>query len=66
MAFRPDQGIIGSLEELGVEAIFLGAADTPFQLNDSNNQTLGEVRASSFYLAKDGQIGSVQQIDLMV
>ena len=53
-------------QDLNVGAIFLGAIDSPFRLTDSNNNTLGQIRSSSFYIDNQQRAGSIQQVDLMV
>ena len=50
----------------GVGAIFLGNVDTPFDLRDDNNQSLGQVRSGGVFLEEDGGVGTVQQVDLVV
>jgi hypothetical protein len=49
-----------------VGAIYLGHVATPFELNDTDNQQLGQVRTSSVFLEESGGAGTVQQIDLVV
>ena len=39
---------------------------TLFDLKDSNNALLGQIRSSSVYLTDDGKAGTVQQVDLTV
>jgi len=55
-----------TLQDKGVGAIYLGSEETPFELKGEGNQTHGRVRASGFYLAESGEVGSVQQIDMAV
>lgn len=55
-----------SLQEAGVGAIYLGSAETSFDLTDNDNRLLARVRASGIYLAENGNVGSVQQVDLAV
>ena len=59
-------GTLNTAKAHGVGAIYLGRAETPFDLKDGANQELGVVRSSGIYLAENGGAGSVQQIDLMV
>lgn len=59
-------GTLNSLQQKNVGALFLGSQATPFELRDSNNQSLGSVRASGVYLAENGIAGTLQQIDLSV
>ena len=58
-------GHLRTLQEAGVGALALAAADTPFSLRTADNRTLGAVRATSVYLREDGGVGSTQQIDLV-
>lgn len=60
-----DQELQG-LASRDVGAIYLGATETPFQLKNSDNALLGQVRSSGFYLTEEGEVGSVQQIDMAV
>ena len=55
-----------SLEARGIGAIYLGHAATPFSLKDNQNQLQGQIRATGIYLSEHGQVGSVQQLDLVV
>ena len=57
---------LSSLRERGVGALYLGSAETQFALTDSDNQRLGQIRASGVYLNEDGSAGTLQQIDLAV
>jgi hypothetical protein len=59
-------GTLNTAKAHGVGAVYLGRAETPFELKDSTNQDLGAVRSSSIYLGENGSAGTVQQIDLMV
>ncbi len=55
---------LASLADTGIGAIYLNAVDSPFRITDTDNETLGQVRATSVYLKEDGGAGTVQQIDL--
>ncbi len=59
-------GSLSSLQQKNVGALFLGKQATPFELRDSNNQSLGTVRGSGIYLDQQGAAGTLQQIDLSV
>lgn len=65
---RGDDGAdtVSSLAEMNVGALYLGSAETPFALTDWDNARLGYVRASGVYLREDGNVGTMQQIDLAV
>lgn len=65
---RDDAGgskLVG-LGQMGVGAIYLGSAATPFQLNDGQNRNLGQVAATGLFLREDGGTGTVQQVDYTV
>ncbi|MBI5454842.1 MAG: hypothetical protein HY956_09450 [Deltaproteobacteria bacterium] len=55
-----------SLKEQGVGAIYLGYASTSFDLKSVDNADLGQVRRSGVYLSEAGDVGTVQQVDLVV
>jgi len=57
---------LAALGDKNVGAIFLGHVSSPFQLKDTNNQSLGEVVNSGIYLKEDGGVGVVQEINLTV
>ncbi len=54
-----------ALGQKDIGAIYLGHAETPFQLKDSQNQLNGAVRSSGVYLREQGGVGMIQQIDLV-
>ncbi len=55
-----------ALGQRGVGAIYLGHVETPFLLKDDDNQTQGRIRDSGLFLHEDGEVGIVQQLDLVV
>jgi len=57
---------LSTLSEMNVGALYLGSAETPFALTDSENARRGYIRTSGVYLREDGSVGTVQQIDLAV
>ena len=57
---------LNTLADKGVGAIYLGASDTPFDLKGEDNQQNGRVRSSGFYLTEAGNVGTVQQVDMVV
>jgi len=59
-------GTLQTAKSHGVGAIYLGRAQTPFELKDDTNQELGVVRSTGMYLWENGRAGTVQQIDLTV
>jgi hypothetical protein len=65
-AFRPSDNSLQSLQNLEIGVLYTGAVDSPFRLTDQHNQTLGQIRATGFYLNLDKSAGSLQQVDLVV
>jgi hypothetical protein len=55
-----------ALGEVGIGAIFLGNAATPFELKTDSNALLGEIKKSGFFLYENLKAGVVSQIDLVV
>lgn len=54
-----------SLSDAGVGAIYLDNASTEFSINKTDtNEQLGQVRSSSVFIGEDGDVGTVQQVDL--
>lgn len=61
-----DAGKLHSLAELGIGALGLVHAATPFALRDGSNADLGTVKATGLYLTENGKAGSLQEIDLTI
>ncbi|MEA5444667.1 hypothetical protein VCB98_02410 [Gammaproteobacteria bacterium AB-CW1] len=57
---------VSDLSEMGIGAISLDRTDTPFTLTDPQGNTLGQTRKTGLYLGLNGEIGTVQQLDLRV
>ncbi|MCW8885362.1 MAG: hypothetical protein OQK12_08920 [Motiliproteus sp.] len=57
---------LASLSDQNVGAIYLGSIESPFDLKDDSNNIQGQVRETGIYLSEEGEVGSVQQIDLAV
>ncbi len=55
-----------SLREADVGALHLGRVRTPFDIKNSSNALLGQIRSSSVFLTESGRAGTVQQLDLTV
>ena len=53
-----------SAKDLGIGALYLGNADTQFSLNDSEQNTNGYVRKTGIYIMEDGNVGTMNHIDL--
>jgi len=55
-----------TLKELGIGAIFLGDISTEFSFKDENNDTLGVMRSTSFFLKYCGGAGTLSHIDMVL
>lgn len=55
-----------TLSQKGVGAIFLGAAQTPFTLNDLADNPQGQLRETSIFLRENGEPGTIQHLDYLV
>ena len=53
-----------SLKDKGVGAIYLGNADTSFDLRSADNVTNARIRKSGVFLYENGMAGTVQHLDL--
>ncbi len=60
----PHSNELLALGEVGIGAIYLGNAHTDFPLY-KENQLLGQMKSSGFFLKEDGQSGIISQIDLV-
>ena len=65
-AFDPGTRSLRPLHLIGVGALALSSTYSPFSLTDDNNNKLGQVRSTGFYVDDDGSAGTLQQIDLVV
>lgn len=52
------------LGKAGVGAIYLGAQDTPFSMNNAYNESNAMVRQTGMFLYENGGVGTIQQLDL--
>ncbi|MBS0347195.1 MAG: hypothetical protein JSR69_12145 [Proteobacteria bacterium] len=57
-------GSVRSLREAGVGALYLGRTATPFTLKEGSE--LGAIRSTGVYVADDGRVGTMQQVDVNV
>ena len=53
-----------ALGQKGIGAIYLGNAQSLFDMKNASNQSLGTVRSTGIFLKEDGTAGTVQHIDL--
>lgn len=65
---KNDQGEdhLTTLAENHVGAIFLGQVGSEFALKNAQNQQQGQVRSTGIYVSEEGEVRSIQQIDLAV
>jgi|GEM_PF-758896 len=63
---RDEQGndVLISLKEAGVGAVYLDNAQTEFNMTTMENTLKGQVRQSGVFLFENGNVGTLQQIDL--
>lgn len=59
-------GTTESLKDAGIGAIYLGSKETPFDIKSSSNTLLGSVKSSGVFVGENGNVGTVQQVDLAV
>lgn len=55
-----------SLKQANVGALSLASTATPFDLKDSGNALLGQIRSSGIFLQENGVAGTIQQVDLTI
>ena len=55
-----------ALGKAGVGAIYLGNVTTPFRMTGADGQTTGQMAKSGVYLKENGQVSTVQHLDLAV
>ncbi|MGL6042133.1 MAG: hypothetical protein ACRC01_13165, partial [Deefgea sp.] len=55
-----------SISQLRIGAISVSYARGDFDLNNRQNQNYGQIRSSGVYLSENGQVGTLQQVDLSV
>ena len=60
-----DDGRLATLKQANVGALYLGNVASPFDMKDGQNQLQGQVRSSGLWVSESGQVGSMQQIDLV-
>ncbi|MEA2111082.1 MAG: hypothetical protein U9P71_03430 [Campylobacterota bacterium] len=58
-----DENRLVALGELGIGALYLGYTGNPFEIKNSENETLGRIRSNGMYLNKNGTGGLMTQID---
>ncbi len=66
VAYRMEDGASQLLSEFDVGALFTSSVDSPFRITGTQNNTLGEIRSTGFYIDQQRQAGSLQQVDLVV
>lgn len=61
-----DESRLFALGEKGIGAICLDHLASAFDIKDSQNQLLGQVRESGIFLSENGSAGTLQELDLVV
>ena len=56
--------VLYTLADKGVGAIYLGKASTDFTLQGSQGQTNGAIRSTGVFLYEDGNVGTMQHVDV--
>jgi hypothetical protein len=57
--------VLATLKQSNVGALYLGNVNSPFDIKDAQNNLQAKVVSSGVWLAEDGNLGSLQQIDLV-
>ncbi|MCP4115533.1 MAG: hypothetical protein GY737_09030 [Desulfobacteraceae bacterium] len=60
------EDVLRKLSETGIGAIHLGYVASGFSLQNSSNETVGQVVSTGIALTEAGEVKTVQQIDLVV
>ncbi|PLX47164.1 MAG: hypothetical protein C0613_14795 [Desulfobulbaceae bacterium] len=55
-----------SVMDLGVGALYLAGMEGDFSLTDADNNTLGKVRETSLFVKENGEVGTIQELDLVI
>lgn len=58
------EDVLYTLKEAGVGAICLQRANTDFTMKDANNDAKGAIRSTGIFLYENGNVGTVQHLDL--
>lgn len=58
--------VLFSLGQKGIGAIYLGNVNTPFSIKDGSNSTHGQLARTGVFLKENGDVGTIQQIDLVI
>lgn len=59
-----DGPVLKSLAEVGVQALYVGSVEDRFTLTNSQGVPLGQIRASGIYLTADGEVRTLEELDL--
>lgn len=55
-----------ALGQVGVGAIYLGNVQSEFGLKTQSNDSLGQIRSSGVFLKENGDVGTIQHVDLAI
>ncbi len=59
------QDTVTSLAQAGVGALYLGNMATPFSFKNSGNELVGQLQNTGIFVQENGQVGTLQQVDLV-
>lgn len=57
--------LLKSLKEAGIGALYVQAAQTPFNIKDNQNNTMAIIQQTGLFLKENGQAFNMHQIDLL-
>ena len=60
-----DNYTLSSLKDNNIGAIYLGKVATPFDVKTQDDALAGQVRSTGVYLRESGEVGTMQQLDLV-
>ncbi|NLX64607.1 MAG: hypothetical protein GX022_07535 [Clostridiaceae bacterium] len=58
--------ILLALGQVGIGAIYLGNIRSEYGLKTSGNSSLGQIRSTGIFLKENGQVGTIQHVDLVI
>lgn len=58
--------VLASMAAAGIGALHVGSAATPFDIKDAAQALQGQLVASGLFVAEDGSVGSLQQVNFAV
>ncbi len=59
------QDTLTTLAQSGVGALYLGNVATPFSVKNGANELVGQLQSTGIFVQENGQVGTLQQVDLV-